>query len=263
MGKGSVTTGVQVPMDRPARGLTWKERRKATPGGGIRWWNLPRGWAHQGFFYLDRTQRLGRVVFEIVPTLILAGLIATVGKVPLSSVGLWVGSLGMAHTLNWVCNGNWWAGMLFAFPGLRNPGERATRDYLHRMAGRLENDHAISGVMIFGSVCRGQWHDRSDLDVRLLRRPGWRHGIAGVLILSRERLIALLARQPLDIYLADGIPFLRKLRPDEQPIFLKKDDPRLDEAYPENGETRDIRLREPVGRERSETAPDLVVHGAD
>jgi predicted nucleotidyltransferase len=261
--KGSTTTAVQVPMDRPARALAGKEGRKATPGGGIRWWNLPRGWAHQGFFYLDRTQRLGRIIFEIVPTLIIGALISAVGKVPLASVGLWVASLGVAHTLNWMFNGNWWAGMLFAFPGLRNPGERATCDYLHKMAKRLENDPAISGVMIFGSACRGQWQDRSDLDVRLLRRPGWRHGAAGVLVLSRERLLALLARQPLDIYLADGIPFLRKMRRDERPIFLKKDDPRLDEAYPESGATRVIRLREPVRGEEFVAAGDSLVHGAD
>jgi predicted nucleotidyltransferase len=236
--------------------LDGKEKRKATPGGGIRWWNLPRGWAHQGFFYLDRTQRIGRVVFEIIPTVILGGLIGTAGKIALSSVGLWVASLAVVHTLNWVCNGNWWAGMLFTFPGLRNPGERATSEHLHRMAGRLEKDHAISGVMIFGSVSRGQWHDRSDLDVRLLRRPGWRHGIAGVLVLSRERLIALLARQPLDIYLADGVPFLKRMRQDERPVFLKKDDPRLDEAYPESGPVRVIRLK---GSDASGSRPERPV----
>ncbi len=244
MMRGDTTTCVPVRINRPSRESAGKDRRKATPGGRIRWWNLPRGWAHQGFFYLDRTQRLGRVVFEIVPTVIIAGLVSMAGKVPLSSVGLWIASLMVAHTLNWVFNGNWWAGMLFTFPGLRNPGERATCDYLERMADRLANDRAISGVMIFGSVCRGQWHDRSDLDMRLLRRPGWRHGMAGVLVLSRERLLALFARQPLDIYLADDIPFLRKMRRDEQPIFLKKSDPRLDEAYPARGETRVIRLSE-------------------
>ena len=81
MRKGSITICAQVPMDRPARELAGKERRKATPGGKIRWWNLPRGWAHQGFFYLDRTQRIGRVVFEIVPTVVITGLISAAGKI--------------------------------------------------------------------------------------------------------------------------------------------------------------------------------------
>jgi predicted nucleotidyltransferase len=226
-------------MHSPAR----KGNRKALADGSARVWNLPRGWAHQGFFYLDRTQRIGRVVFEIVPTMILAGLIGGIGGIPLSNVWLWCASLFLAHTLNWVLNGNWWAGILFAFPRLHNRGERATCAYLNRMADRLQRDRAISGAMIFGSVSRGQWHERSDLDIRLLRYRGLRSGTAGILILSRERWIALWAGQPLDIYLADDVSFLRSMRKDERPVFLKKNDPRLDLAYPEERETRIETLR--------------------
>jgi predicted nucleotidyltransferase len=215
-----------------------KESHKAHADGRAQLWNLPRGWAHQGFFYLDRTQRIGWVVFEAVATILVAWLIARIGRIPLSHLQLWGGSLLIAHTLNWVLNGNWWAGMLFTFPGLRNPGDRVTCDYLNRMARRLQGDRSVSGAMIFGSVSRGRWQERSDLDVRLLRRQGMLNGIAGVLILARERLIALIARQPLDIYLADDIPFLRRMRPDEPPVFLKKNDPRLDGAYPQGRETR-------------------------
>lgn len=221
-------------MDGPAR----NKGRKAMAGGRARLWNLPRGWAHQGFFYLDRTQRLGRVVFEIMPTLVFAGLVSATGGIPLSSPWLWGGSLLLTHTLNWVLNGNWWAGLLFAFPGLRNQGEQMTCVYLNRMAERLRSCRSISGVLIFGSVARGQWHERSDLDLRLLRRRGGYHGVAGVLVLARERWLALWARQPLDIYLADDIAHLHRMRRDESPLFLKKDDPRLDLAYPAGRETR-------------------------
>jgi predicted nucleotidyltransferase len=161
----------------------------------------------------------------------------------LSNAWLWCAGLFLAHTLNWVFNGNWWAGMLFAFPSLRNRGERATCAYLNDMADRLKRDRSISGAMIFGSVARGQWHERSDLDVRLLRRPGVSNAMAGVLVLLRERWIALWSRQPLDVYLADGIPFLKRMRADEPPVFLKKDDPRLELAYPDGRETRIERLR--------------------
>jgi predicted nucleotidyltransferase len=215
-----------------------KRDRKGMTGRKACLWNLPRGWVHQGFFYLDHTQRLGRVILEIVPTVLLAALVGGIGGIPLSSIWLWGGSLLIAHTLNWVFNGNWWAGLLFAFPQLRNRGDRATCAYLNRMADRLRHNRSISGVMIFGSAARGQWHERSDLDLRLLRRRGLANGIAGVLVLVRERWIALWARQPLDVYLADDVAFLRHMRQDEAPIFLKKDDPRLERAYPEGRETR-------------------------
>ncbi len=225
-------------MEGFTKALARTKKRKALAGGKVRLWNISRGWAHQGFFYLDRTQRAGRVILEIVPTAIIVWLVSTISGLALSNVWLWCAGLFTSHTLNWVFNCNWWAGMLFTFPGLRNPGERATCDYLNGMGERLRNDRAISGVMIFGSVSRGRWHDRSDLDVRLLRREGVRNGIAGVLVLLRERVIALWARQPLDVYLADGIPYLKRMREDEPPVFLKKDDPRLDQAYPGEQEAR-------------------------
>ena len=78
--------------------------------------------------------------------------------------------------------------------------------------------------------------------MRLLRRGGLLNGFIGVAALFRERLIALLARQPLDIYLADDVGFLGKMRRDEPPVFLKKDDPRLDELYPNGLEVRVERL---------------------
>ncbi len=220
-----------------------KKNHKAQAGGRAQLWNLPRGWAHQGFFYLDHTQRVGWLVFEATATILVACLIARLSRIPLSQIRLWAVSLFLAHTLNWVLNGNWWAGMLFTFPHLRNRGDQATCDYLNRMAVRLKQDRAISGVMIFGSVSRGRWHERSDLDMRLLRRRGVTNGIAGVLALWRERWIAFWARQPLDLYLADDIPFLMKMRPDEPPVFLKKDDPRLELAYPDGKETRLETLR--------------------
>jgi hypothetical protein len=45
----------------------------------------------------------------------------------------------------------------------------------------------------------------------------------------KERVIAVMQRQPLEIYLADSVGFLAKKRRDEVPIFLICKDP---EAIP-------------------------------
>lgn len=232
------TTCVRKSHSQLSSRLYAKEKRKAVAGGKAKLWNIPRGWAHQGFFYLDRTQRTARIVFELVPTAFFSLLISRIFEISLSNIWLWAGSLFATHTLNWIFNCNWWAGILFTFPGLRNPGEKTTCDYLNSMADRLRNISAVSGVMIFGSVSRRQWHERSDLDIRLLRRKGFVNGIIAAAVLFREKVIALFCRQPLDIYLADDIRFLKKMRADETPVFLKKNDPRLDKHYPESTEVR-------------------------
>ena len=174
------------PRTETERWTVWRRKanRKALAGGRARLWNLPRGWAHQGFFYLDRTQRIGRVVFEIVPTVILAGLIGENRRctaVPCLAlvcqpVPRSYPQLGAQRQLvgrDAVC-----------VPEPAQPG--GSRDLrVPQSDGRSAAAGSLhSGAMIFGSVARGQWHERSDLDVRLLRRPGVRNGVTGVLILA-------------------------------------------------------------------------------
>ena len=219
------------------------KKNKAVAGGAIKPLALIRGFLHQGFSYLDTTERFARIVLEILPAVFLVWVISVLTNLSGTNLRLWCVSLLIIHALNWVFNFNWWAGILFAFPSLRNPGERSTCRYLNTMGERLKKNLSLSGVMVFGSVSCGQWHNRSDLDIRLLRRPGLINGFSAVMFLLRERLIAVFLRQPLDIYLADDIDFLMKMRKDEPPIFLKKDDKRLDEIYP-NGKVKRIeRLR--------------------
>jgi hypothetical protein len=50
----------------------------------------------------------------------------------------------------------------------------------------------------------------------------------------RERILSVLARQPLDLFLADEVASLKRMRSDETPIFLLKRDRTLEEAYPDN-----------------------------
>ncbi len=216
--------------------------RKATPGGRAKLSGLITSFLHQGFFYLDTTERLARMVLEIVPTILLMWGFSFLFDHSWSNLYLWCLAVVLVHALNWIFNFNWWAAVIFAFPFLRNPGEQATCRYLNAMAERFRNSRSISGVLVFGSVSRGQWHDRSDLDLRLFRCRGPVNAIYAVALLLRERIIAVFLRQPLDIYVADDIDFLMKMRKDEPPVFLTKNDRRLDEAYPDGKVTRLERL---------------------
>ena len=219
------------------------KKNKAVSGGSSKFGNLLRNWIHQGFFYLDKTEKIGWVVFELVFILFLVFSSSWFCGTKLSDIVVWVICFLIVHTINWVVNDNWWACILFAFPHLKNPGEKKTCLYLNNMAERLKNNTAISGVMIYGSIARDQWHERSDLDVRFLRSNGVINAVKAVLITCRERAIAFSVKQPLDVYLADDIRFLKKMRVDEYPIFLKKDDTRLNDLYPTNGECRFIALK--------------------
>jgi len=218
-------------------------KRKAEVGSRARAINLIRNWLHQGFIYLDFTEMIARCFLEIGTTALLAWVITKALGSFEWNLHVVIFSAITIHTLNWLLNGNWWACVLFAFPGLKNPGESATCRYLNEMRERLKKSPSISGVLIFGSLSRGKWHERSDIDLRILRKPGLWNAICAIFIQIRERVIALFSKQPLDMYLADDVDFLMKMRKDEQPIFLLKRDSRLESAYPSGREIRLERLR--------------------
>jgi len=76
---------------------------------------------------------------------------------------------------------------------------------------------------VYGSIVRGGSHQWSDLDIRYIRRPGFRHAVLALSFAARERIIALFSRIPLDLYVGDTEKFLDKMNSDEMPIMIKNE----------------------------------------
>lgn len=224
--------------------LKKKQRRKAESGGRAKLINIPRNWLHQALSYMDKGELSVRLVFESIELYLVWFLLkkwfGDTGS--LSLLGI---AFVFVHTWNWVTNCLFWSVIIFTFPKLRNPGAHKTIKYLNTMRQRLADKKCIAGIAIYGSVTRGEWHDRSDIDIRLIRQPGIVSLWCAAILTMQERFRALLNRQPMDLFLADGIDFLEKMRSDEIPLLLlcKNDD--LQTKYPRCGE-RDIFLEDLV-----------------
>lgn len=214
------------------RALRLKRARKAKPGGRPKLINIPRNWAHQALRYMDSGELLVRIFVEslefLFVWLLLRGLFADGNLMLTVSMAFFI-----VHSWNWVTNGLFWSVIIFTFPGLRNPGADITIEYLNSMRERLVDTTCISGIAIYGSVTRGAWHDRSDIDIRLLRRPGINSLLCATWITMQERFRAFIDRQPMDLFLADDIDFLKKMRSDEIPLLLLCRDDRLQSLYPD------------------------------
>ncbi|MDG1773428.1 MAG: hypothetical protein P8H32_08355 [Oceanicoccus sp.] len=207
-----------------------KKARKAKPGGLPKLINIPRNWAHQAISYLDRGELYFRIISQVLETALVYYLLAWL--LALDSWIIFAIAFVIVHTLNWIFNSTFWAIIIFTFPWLRNPGEKATCDFLNDMAVRLRKSESIVGMAMYGSVTRKVWHDRSDLDMRIVRKPGLKYWLPANLIMLRERIIATMAIQPMDMFLADGVKFLGLLRADEPPVFMILRDEALSKAYP-------------------------------
>lgn len=159
-----------------------------------------------------------------------------------SEVSLLIATI-IVHTFNWIFNGLFWALVIFAFPNLKNPGAENTVAYLNSLRSRLLKSSSIVAVAVYGSVVRGKWHERSDIDIRFVRKPGLKSLIDAVSITMRERFLAFLFKQPMDLFLADNIDFLKKMRSDERPLLLFCSEVAVSEFYPES-EIRELTVND-------------------
>ena len=220
---------------------TVTKKRKASHDGKYHPLNLLRNWIHQGLSYMDTGELVFRLFIELIETIIIYwGIIKLNLNIP-EYIQILLALL-MAHTFNWVINGNFWALYLFAFPHAKNQGEQATVKYLAAMAERLKRSGCVGGLALYGSVTRGAWHTKSDFDIRIVRKRGLLNLLCANLAVMRERFIALIEKQPADLFMADDVDSLRKMRADEKPIFLIKRMAGLDIEYPGNDETTIIMM---------------------
>ena len=212
-----------------------KKTRKAKVGGRPKLLNIPRNWLHQGLSYMDTGELSSRIIIETLEIVVVYCLLDRVISNISPGLVLFI-TIVIVHTWNWMTNGLFWALIIFAFPQLKNPGAEKTVDYLNNMRQRLLKKSCITGVAIYGSVTRSAWHDRSDIDIRFLRKPGMVSLICAVTVTMKERFIAFINKQPMDLFLADDIDFLKKMRADEVPVFTICRDKRLVALYPDCSE---------------------------
>jgi len=175
-------------------------------------------WMFQSLLYMDRTERRFKLSLDLGLTLI-GGLALSVwlpGRIA------WPAAFLLAHTLNFLFNGQLW-GVLKHYGWINHTYEAFT-DYVQALHKRAQAEPAIRCLMIYGGLSRRQWTPSSDLDARIVRQPGFINGLRVCCFLLHERSRALLARFPLDIYILDPETSLRKLNPKERPIHLIQKD---------------------------------------
>lgn len=171
-------------------------------------------WAFQGILYMDWSERLFKIGLDGLLTLLIWLL-----------VDRWLNGLGgifasflIAHTLNFLFNGHLW-GILKFYDKVHWKRAEFVR-YTRQLWRRASKQTCFERVLLYGSVACDQWRSSSDLDVRLVRRPGLLNGILACFFAMSERTRALFAHFPLDIYVSDDEKSLpQKLK--ETPIEVE------------------------------------------
>lgn len=185
---------------------------------------LASNWLFQGMRYMNAYE-LGLKIF------INAALIALLYKILKYSslANPLIFSAIIAHTANWLLNGHFFALMRYIRP-VTTPAQDFD-DFLQKLISQIADSRHIIGVAVYGSYCRGELHQHSDLDVRIISDTGLKSGLVGALFCSQQRLRAFISAFPLDIFCCVHTRGLERLRSDEMPIILRDTSGMLQRYY--------------------------------
>jgi GTPase SAR1 family protein/predicted nucleotidyltransferase len=153
-------------------------------------------WVFQGTLIMVNSERLFRVILE--GTVALASFALMFNYVPLlANVPL---SLVLAHTINWLFNGNFWE--IQKFSGRKFDSNKVFK--LLRDLEKKEHPH-VTSIAAFGSLSRGEYRDSSDLDLRVIRKNGLVNWIRTNLFVLKLRAISFVKKIPIDAFVLDNV----------------------------------------------------------
>lgn len=182
-------------------------------------------WVFQGMRYMNIYEIGLKLFLDILFVFILLNFFLK--EIPLLPAVLI--ALLSAHTINWIINGHIFVLMRYVAPVPKT--EKHFEDFITKIKTSALRWKSIDGVAIYGSYCRGNLHQFSDLDVRVITRPGIMNAVYGSIFCFYQRLIAFFYIFPLDIYCCDKMEFLDQLRDDEKPFILIDHSGRLSARY--------------------------------
>ena len=195
----------------------------------LRWILLFSNWLFQGIIHADKTEKIYKLLFTIISW---GGFFILLNSTFNYSTGLsiFLGFL-LGHTLNWLVNSNFY-NLLVHRLYLSKLTKKDLFIYLHNLSNRLNGKSSILYCASFGSICNGNLNASSDLDVSLVRKPGFKNGLRSIIILVRERKLADLKGIPLEVFLSDSPNNSKKRFSNEQnPVVIYDPDNIIDNYY--------------------------------
>lgn len=154
-------------------------------------------WTFQMVLYMDPAERRLRLLIEGLAHAAWLASVGWLGWSPVLAVG---GVLGI-HTLHWFVNGHLFA-LLKTFGWVRTPAARAEA-FVEEARRRAAGVHGLRRLWQYGSGVRGEWTERSDLDLVVARGMGLRAAWAAYRFVWGLRWRAVLQGFPVDVYLFD------------------------------------------------------------
>ncbi len=182
--------------------------------------NLPVGWFTQAIHSTDTSERIFRLFVEFL-FLLLAIRISVALNFAQSTLSNFILPFFLIHTCNWFLTGNFWVYMLDSFKWIKNPGIDKIIEFIQLTERLFTSGKYCDAILIYGSMCRSEFHIRSDLDLRIVRRTDSWQGLVSLPVAFLLRAYSFFIMLPVDLQVIDNCNFLSKqMRDDEKPIIV-------------------------------------------
>lgn len=198
------------------------------------WLQLFSNWLMQGIFHADKTEKMYKILFTLVLWVAIVFMLFFSLKMDFIKA-IFLGFF-IAHTLNWFINNN-----LFVLLVHRMRWLKTTKielfDQLEAIQNRLErisNKEWILYCVSHGGICKGTLNHHSDIDVSLIRKPGFMNMVRAVIFYIKEKKYADLKGVPLDIFICDTPKnCIDRSKGQKNPIVLLDHLNKVDSYYPD------------------------------
>lgn len=180
----------------------------------LRFFHLVSNWVFQAILIRTWGERLFRLVFELFCVLLFF-LLFNLFINPLLSLFI---SLLLSHTVDWLFNGN-----LIAI--LKHSGKKYNISKNIKFLKYLNSAEfkSISAILAFGSLSRGEFNEKSDLDIVVIREKGISNWMKSNLVVLYFRVNGFLHSIPLDLFLVDNyLQTKRYIKSEKIPVIISK-----------------------------------------
>lgn len=204
-------------------------KKKIRDNRYLNWLLIISNWLLQGILNADVTEKVYRIIFTFTFGCILFLLLYS-----LTTYGLFIAiilSFVIAHTINWLVNGNFFSLLVHRLL-MVSLSKKRLFGYMDSLEKRFLNQNWILYCAVFGSICKGKLKDSSDIDVSIVRKPGFANAVKAILFSIKEKKIADIKHIPLEIFVSDTPQdSIRRFAGEDNPVALYDPDNVIRQFY--------------------------------
>lgn len=197
----------------------------------INWILIVSNWVFQSIPHADRTEKVYKLSFTFFFWLLL--YITLNYCFSLRILNAIILSFVIAHTLNWIVNGNFYNLIIHRLMLVKLSKENLF-NYIDNLDKKIETQNWVLYAAAFGSVCKGTLKDSSDLDISIVRKPGFKNAISSIIFAVKEKKHADFKGIPLELYISDTPKdSIKRFGGEKNPVVIYDPDNTIDKYYTE------------------------------